>query len=196
MKHLVLASGLTGSGKSWASKYMKGELGFYRICLEEIRDILYGTGYIADPLKKGAANGLATDQGLWEAEMALRKGENVVIDSGATKDERRRELLDYFDSDDVRRCILIFEANPETRIKRVIGRPGQYGRRMTPDEVREHVYNDMLNWKEPDMPGIEIVRYIRETPEDDESIMSDLRRRFQSNPSNPPPYLSHPSQYN
>jgi predicted kinase len=178
MKYLVLASGLTGSGKSWASKYMKGQLGFYRVCPEEIRDSFYGTKHMSDPEERAVANANTTDMALGEVETAFRVGRNVVIDSGAPSNKRRHELLGGFKSEDLEKYLLIFEASPETRIERILKRPG-YGQRLLPDEVKVIVYNDMLGWEEPDLlEGVEVIRYRKETIGDLEKIKRDLERRF------------------
>jgi predicted kinase len=178
MKYLVLASGLTGSGKGAVSRHMQEKLGFYRVCPEEIKDSFYGTKHISDPEERAAAKASATNMTLDEVGVALKVGRNVVIDSGAPKNNRRHELLDGFESEGLEKYLLILEAEPETRIRRVISRPGQYGQRLDKDDVKVIVYNDMLGWEEPDLQDVKIIRYRNETEKDLEGIKRDLERRF------------------
>ena len=179
MKYLVLASGLTGSGKSEISRYIP-ELGSScRICPEEMRDNEFGYIHMKTPGTKAAFKNYITKLARGRAFSALLEGKNVVIDSDAPTNKRRHELLDGFGSKDTEKYLVILEASPETRIQRVIGRKGQYGERMTPEEVKAHVYKDMFNWEEPAGPeGVEIIRYRNEIQEDLEMIKSDLDRRF------------------
>jgi len=176
-KYLVLATGLTGSGKGTFSKYMETELDFYRACPEEIRDEIYGSEHISDYGKRVAAKAHATDVTLERVRTKLGEGRNVVIDSGAPTNKRRHELLDEFDNEDYKKCILIFQADTETRIQRVQKRPG-YGKRLSLDMVEKIVRDDVSNWEEPDIEGVEIIRYINETQEDIAVIQNGLSEQF------------------
>jgi predicted kinase len=180
MKHLVLASGLSGTGKTEISKYLESICGFYRVCPGELRDEYIRRGeYIG--LHFLAIYGLVTEKALDDAKKEFYNGRNVVIESRATNNKRRHRLLDPFGDDAVKKSIIIVKSSPDVVIERMVEVLKRNNKYDGDDEKLRSILQDFPeSWEEPDLNEVEVLTYTNETQSDLVKIKRDLRSRFGS----------------
>jgi cytidylate kinase len=174
----VLVSGLMGSGKTTISEYMADEFGFYRMHPGTVLKKLYPDMDSMDRVVRKALKDMILMYSADFAKHVLMQGRDVVIERQALKNSSRHILLDI-DSKGAKKYWILPEAEPETRIRRVMERKDGFAKGLSYEETKRLVYGDMAQWERPDMfKGVEVIHYRNEAPEDLIAIERDLQCRF------------------
>lgn len=154
---LYVMVGLPGSGKSTLAKAMAEKTGGTIVCLDDIREELFGSAEIQDnPIK-------VVNTAMWRVQKGLEVGKTVIYDATNLKRAYRRRVLSmkpYCESID---CIVV-DTPLEECIKRNNGRS-----RVVPEEV----IRMKAERSSPVLPseGFDRVLYVNDTYMDAENLL-------------------------
>ncbi|MBI4176222.1 MAG: ATP-binding protein [Candidatus Aenigmarchaeota archaeon] len=170
-QYLVVMTGVPASGKSTVAKFLEESKGYSRISGDDISVELFGHTY---PFSEGEDTGLIWNVIYRKRDEALSDKRNVVIDTTAYSQFRRRELLNIhglpMPYSLAQHHLLWLKVTPDI----INDRTGQKG--WSENTVLKWM-NDVM-WEPPRRDKYRLLEYDNNTPDDLERIRADLKARL------------------
>lgn len=168
---LVVFSSYPSAGKSTLSRFLEEQLGFSALDYDAVREQLYGKPFME--LTRDQQSSIWPEINRRKFDL-LTEGKDVVLDSTHRSNARRKASLDTtyggFEID-AERYLIVLRVDREILERREILRRG---------DLREIEYCD-VDWEEPEKQprDYQVIEYVNNTPENMESIKTDLAKRFE-----------------
>jgi len=164
---LVVLTGYPTCGKSRVSKFLAQNLGYTRISGDEISIELFGHTY---PYTDDE-----NPERIWETiykrrDEGLTEGRNVVIDTTAYDEQRRKRLFNARIPAD--KYLVWLQVNPETMNRRT------RERKWTENSIEQ--WKNFVGWEDPKQNDYRLLVYQNNDPEDLETIKNDLRKQMKN----------------
>ena len=163
---LVVLTGYPTCGKSTVSRFL-GQMGYTRFSGDKISIELFGHTY---PYKNDEDPERIWRRIYQRRDESLKRGENVVIDTTAYDEQRRKKLFDT--QTPVDKYLVWLQVNSQTMNKRA------EGRQWTEDSIKQ--WKNFVGWEDPKQNDYQLLVYQNNSQEDLKNIKGDLIQQMKN----------------